>query len=492
MTTHIHPNTEPLERDHPQTKSAIADQPFNWLKQWYPISPLSYLDIACPTPVTILGKNLVVWQYQGQWTVMDDVCPHKLTQLSLGKIQEDGRLVCRQHGWQFDCRGQCVKMPMLTDSDPQAAAYRNVRSQVPTYPIQVMQGLLWVWLDCSPAAQEECQHKQPATLADPNEQWTQAEWHLSEVPVGYTVSLESSLDPSHAQFLHEGIFGFSPATAMPMRDFELEGEISAEDGFILRHGGYNAFNQGMQATRTFRPPCANTTQYHLPTGGIQIFQLYFVPTTPGHCRYIGKFATGAPPPASRFNFVQWANRQLWGLLPQDVQVGFQHLGAYKLSDQDITAMHAQEQNEATDPNPHRTSFFPTPADQGILTLRTWLKQFAGGGPASHSLYSEGSGTASDEQLYDRWHRHTKLCPSCRHTVEMLANLQRFCQRLAIMATVLGIMLIVLPFMPVRASVGCLLISILSLLGYQGLAQLQHRFISSIPQQGSPKITLYTD
>ncbi|KAI9129157.1 Rieske 2Fe-2S domain-containing protein [Acaryochloris sp. CCMEE 5410] len=492
MTTHINPETEALELNSPKPRSAAVEQPFNWLKQWYPISPLSYLDSTCPTPITILGKKLVVWHHERQWTVMDDICPHKLTQLSLGKIQDDGTLVCRQHGWQFDCSGQCVKIPMLADSDSSAAVYRNVRSHVPTYPTQVAQELLWVWLDCSSAAQEECQQKQPATLPDPSEQWTEAEWHLSDVPVGYTVSLESSLDPSHAQFLHEGIFGFSPATAMPMRDFELEGEMSAEDGFMLRHGGYNAFNQGMRATRRFCPPCANMTQYHLPTGGIQIFQLYFVPTTPGHCRYIGKFAIDTPPPAPRFNFFQWANRQLWGLLPQDVQVGLQHLGAYKLSDQDITAMHAQEQNEAADPEHRRTSFFPTPADQGILTLRTWFKQFAEGGPATNTLYSEGVETTSDEQLYDRWHRHTKLCPSCRHSVDRLANAQKLCQRLAIVSAVLGAVMLLLPILPLRVSLGCLVISIFSLLGYQGLSQLQHRFMSSIPQQGSPKITLYAE
>ncbi|WP_277880415.1 MULTISPECIES: hypothetical protein [unclassified Calothrix] len=35
---------------------------FSWTKQWYPISPLSYLDSNSPNPVTLLGKKLVIWQ----------------------------------------------------------------------------------------------------------------------------------------------------------------------------------------------------------------------------------------------------------------------------------------------------------------------------------------------------------------------------------------------------------------------------------------------
>ncbi len=492
MTTATTHKIGDLELNNINSQKAPAEQPFDWLKQWYPISPLSHLDVSRPTPITLLGKKLVVWQSGGQWAVMDDVCPHKLTQLSLGKIHKNGTLACRHHGWEFDCSGQCVKIPMLVDSDTQTAVYHNDRAHVNTYLTQVLQGLLWVWLDASATAKEESQLKQPAILSDPDEQWMQAEWQLADVPVGYTVSLESSFDPSHAQFLHEGIFGFSPNTAIPMDEFELIGEMSAEDGFALKHGGYNFFNQGMKATRTFHPPCANITQYHMPTGLIQTFQLYFVPTAPGHCRYISKFVVGTPP-SSQFKLVQWFNRRLVGLLPRDLQIGLQHLQNYRLSDQDITAMRAQEQNEAAaDPNLRPKPFFPSPADQGVLSLRTWLKRYAGGGPTSNSPYAEGRGMTSDERLYDRWHRHTKICPNCRHSVEWLAKVQRLCQRLAIVAAVLGAMLFLLPFFPPKVSLGCLIVSILSMLGHQGLTQLQHRFISSIPLQGKPKVTLYTD
>ncbi|WP_315876976.1 Rieske 2Fe-2S domain-containing protein [Acaryochloris sp. 'Moss Beach'] len=261
-----------------ESQPTAERQPLNWLKQWYPVSPLNYLDNSCPTPpITLLGKNLVIWQHQGQWIAMDDVCPHKLTRLSLGKIQTDGTLVCRQHGWCFDQKGQCVKNPMLADPTEQAVAYCNVRSHVTTYPTQVEQGLLWIWPDHNAQAFTDCQQKQPATLPEPGSKWHKADWHMIEVPIGYTVSIENSFDPVHAQFLHEGISGFSPANAIPMQGFKLVDELSAEDGFVLSHKGYNTFNREMEATRTFRPPLCQHHPVQLANGWCPNLSTLFCP-----------------------------------------------------------------------------------------------------------------------------------------------------------------------------------------------------------------------
>lgn len=488
MTTDIDLKSENLSGL--ESQPTAERQPLNWLKQWYPVSPLNYLDNSCPTPITLLGKNLVIWQHQGQWIAMDDVCPHKLTRLSLGKIQTDGTLVCRQHGWCFDQKGQCVKNPMLADPTEQAVAYCNVRSHVTTYPTQVEQGLLWIWPDHNAQAFIDCQQKQPATLPEPGSKWHKADWHMIEVPIGYTVSIENSFDPVHAQFLHEGISGFSPANAIPMQGFKLVDELSAEDGFVLSHKGYNTFNREMEATRTFRPPCANITQYNLPMAGVQTFQLYFVPTAPGYCRYIMKFVMDLDFPARPFSLMPWMNKKMLGLLPEYVQIGLQHLGLYKLNDQDITAMYAQEQNEAVlDTGRRRTPFLPSPADQGTLTFKSWLNRFGNGGPEPNSLYAEGVESRSNEQLYDRWHRHTKLCPHCCRSIEWIAKTQRVCHRLTTVTVILGGIMLLLP-LSVRLSLGCFAIAILSLLGHQGLTKLHSHFMSSIPQQGMPNLQLW--
>ena len=74
----------------------------------------------------VAGKRLVVWQSgdDGAFSTMDDACPHKLAPLSLGKVTDDGGLMCRYHGWCFNSSGKCTKIPMATSEA------RSVRAAV--------------------------------------------------------------------------------------------------------------------------------------------------------------------------------------------------------------------------------------------------------------------------------------------------------------------------------------------------------------------------
>ena len=454
---------------------------FSWTKQWYPVTPISYLDSE-PTSITLLGKKLVIWQDKHQkWIAMDDRCPHKLVQLSKGNINENGELVCRHHGWCFDGAGKCTNIPMLSDEKAQLTAYRSERSQVTTYPTQVRQGLLWVWLDNSPTNYEDCASKQPAVMLEDKFDSSSADWFVSEVPVGYTVSVESSFDPSHAQFLHQGIAGFSPERAIPMEQNEVLGEMSAEDGFTLKHSGYNIFNKGMDATRKFTPPCSNTTIYKYPNGISAWFQLYFVPTEPGHCKYITKFVFEGMPQKPKF----WSK-----LLPKYLSTGLQHLSSYKLGNQDLSMMHSQAVNESLGDNIWQKSYFmPSIADVGIVTFRKWLDEFAGGKPEWQGANEAPFQELNDEQLYDRWYRHTKHCPSCQQSVILIDRVRNFCQNSAITLAILGLLLIVFS-LPTKILLIPVLLSILSLICSYKLDSIRASFLSSIPNKGLPVVKLY--
>ncbi len=455
---------------------------FSWTQNWYPISPLSYLDSSIPTPVTLLGKKLVIWQNKNQqWVVMDDQCPHKLAQLSLGKIQADGTLMCRHHGWCFNEQGNCTKMPMLIDEEALKTACNSPRSKVTVYPTQVKQGLLWVWPDNSETAFQDCQLKEPAIIPECGLDVTATDWHLSEVPVGYIVSFESSFDPSHAQFIHEGLAGFSPEKTVPITYFEAVGDISAETGFTLKHSGYNIFNKDMEATRQFSPPCCNTTIYRYPNDNIFLFQLYFIPTKPGYCRYIGKFIT-----SSNFAQKNWLLEQL----PKNLRTGFQHLSNYQLSDQDLTVMHSQEiWQSSLDKSWNKTYFLPAAADVGILTFRKWLDEFAGGKPAWQNCEEKPYETLTDEQLYERWHRHTKYCPSCRSSVVFLEKIQKYSRYSIIIFAILTLLFLVIPI-SVKLSILSTVFAVLSVFISLLSDDLHHRFLSSIPRHGLPVRKLY--
>ncbi|MEB3281315.1 MAG: Rieske 2Fe-2S domain-containing protein [Lyngbya sp.] len=454
---------------------------FSWTQNWYPVIPLSYLDVSRPTPLTLLDKKLVIWRDGNQqWRVMDDLCPHRLVQLSLGSINsEDGTLVCRYHGWCFDGEGKCTKIPMSTDDKLEKTAIKNQRSQVQSYPTKILQGLLWVWPDNCPTAFEDCQLKQPATLPECDLDSDSTDWFMSEVPVGYRVSVESSFDPSHAQFLHEGLMVFSPQNAIPMQEFQQVGEMTAETGFKLKHTGYNIYNQNMEATRTFTPPCSNTTIYRHPHGRTDIFQLYFVPTKPGYCRYIGKFISSE-------NFLE-KNKLLnfiFTNLPVDIRASLQHLQGYKLGDQDLTALHSEEVICTT--QSEKNYYLPTVADAGVIAFIKWLDKFAGGEPFAEKEIQE----LTNEQLYDRWHRHTKHCPHCRKVVLRLENVRSFCQSSAIILLILA--LIILPLgISAKFSLGLIILAGFSLLGSFASDNIRHLFLSSVPQKGLPVVKLYS-
>ncbi|BAY24600.1 Rieske [2Fe-2S] domain-containing protein [Calothrix sp. NIES-2100] len=459
---------------------------FSWTKQWYPISPLSYLNATSPNPVTLLGKKLVIWQDNNQnWSAMDDCCPHKLAQLSLGNINQDGNLMCRHHGWTFNRDGKCTNIPMLT-GHAQEIACNSLKSHVKTYPTQVLQGLLWIWPDDSATAFEDCTLKHPATIPECDLDKSSTDWHMTEIPVNYTVSVESSFDPSHAQFLHAGIGYFSPKNAVPIQEFAVVGEMSAEAGFNLKHSGYNLLNKDMEATRKFTPPSANTTIYRYANGKNHIFQLYFVPTQPGQCRNIGKFIVEG----------NSAKKNFWlALLPDYFQIGLQHLSTYKLSDQDLTVMHSQEVMEASiEKKWYKSYFMPSPADVGIVTFRKWLDAFAGGGPSCPDNLVNSAKSAKDlnnEQLYDRWHRHTKFCPNCRRSVLFLEKIRTILPKVTGLLSLLTLVLIIINI-PVKVALITTILAIISLLISYFVDNLQQQFFSSLPKTGLPIVTVYAD
>jgi hypothetical protein len=189
---------------------------------------------------------------------------------------------------------------------------------------------------------------------------------MSEVPVGYTVSVESSFDPSHAQYLHEGIGYFSPKTAVPIEHFDVLGEMSAEAGFTLKHTGYNLLNKDMEAMRQFTP---------------------------------------------------------------------------------------------------------------------------GGSPLWKGGVEESAKDLNNEQLYDRWHRHTKHCPSCRDSVMIIEKVRIFFTICTGSFALLSLVLLLIGT-PLKLALTSTIIGVLcSLLSYMA-DDLRQRFISSIPKRGLPLVEVY--
>src|SRR5579862_390747 len=113
-------------------------------RYWHPVL---FADDLADTPrgVTLLGERVVVVRLAGGVSAFRDLCVHRGSALSVGRVIDGDRLECRYHGWTYDKDGACVRIPSRPGMNipPRARAQR--------YDAAEHAGLIWVCLD-GPAA----------------------------------------------------------------------------------------------------------------------------------------------------------------------------------------------------------------------------------------------------------------------------------------------------------------------------------------------------
>ena len=81
---------------------------------WHPVAFASEVTDR-PVPAELLGEPLVIWRGAGGAPrVMSDLCVHRGTALSLGRVTGD-EIMCAYHGWRYNADGRCVAIPQLED-----------------------------------------------------------------------------------------------------------------------------------------------------------------------------------------------------------------------------------------------------------------------------------------------------------------------------------------------------------------------------------------
>jgi phenylpropionate dioxygenase-like ring-hydroxylating dioxygenase large terminal subunit len=224
----------------------------------------------------------------------------------------------------------------------------------------------------------------------------------------------------------------------------------------------------------------------LSTNILTVNRLYFscilFPQNPVTVNILVCFIFDAPAQKSNFWFEK---------LPEYLQTGLRHSSNNQLSNQDLSMMHSQAVNESIAENKtwQKSYFMPSLADVGIVTFRKWLDEFAGGQPEWQGVKAVPFQELTDEQLYDRWHQHTKHCPSCRRSLILIDKIKDYCQKLTIVLTILSLLFIVIN-LPIKIVLIPVLLGILSLSGFYQLDSMRQRFLSSIPKTGLPVVKLY--
>ena len=160
---------------------------------WHPVASAQQLALQRPIGVRLLGEDIVVWQAGERPHAWQDLCAHRGTRLSLGRI-EGCTLRCPYHGWVYDEAGQCVRIPALPDVPPPRKA------RVRTYRATLRHGLVWVSLG------------QPAQDPPPFPEWRDEGFRkllCGPYPVDASGPriVENFLDVAHFPFVHENVLG---------------------------------------------------------------------------------------------------------------------------------------------------------------------------------------------------------------------------------------------------------------------------------------------
>lgn len=157
---------------------------------WTPVARSKELERK-PLAVRVAGEPVVLFRGAGLGAFIDR-CPHRGVALSLGRVSEQGCLVCPFHHWSFESSGRCANIPLngpLSDD-------KRRRYAATALPVRELGGFIWIYTGLEPA---DCEPAPPDFMVDPA-------WHCSVYSeiwnVHWTRAMENMLDMPHAPFVH--------------------------------------------------------------------------------------------------------------------------------------------------------------------------------------------------------------------------------------------------------------------------------------------------
>ena len=162
---------------------------------WYPVLAAWRLRRR-PTPVRLLGEEVVLFRDKGRIYALRDQCAHRGARLSRGKClyPRSGTLTCPYHGWTYSGEtGQCVAKLM---EGPETAILPDAK--VKSYPVREHRGVIWLFVGDMDAVRLE--DDLPECLADTDEWHTISTWRTYRC--NWRVLNDNLCYDLHAPFVH--------------------------------------------------------------------------------------------------------------------------------------------------------------------------------------------------------------------------------------------------------------------------------------------------
>ena len=167
---------------------------------WYVAAPSHVLKRGQTKPITMLNQPVLLGRDNaGEAFALRDFCPHRGMPLRYGKFNGT-EIECCYHGWCFDTKGQCTKIPALTEDSTVDIA--RIRAQ--NFPVKEADGLIWVYIPQPKLRVMDA----PPDIPKPPIALGGGYRHVAsmEFPCDIDHAAMGLMDPSHGSFVHVSWF----------------------------------------------------------------------------------------------------------------------------------------------------------------------------------------------------------------------------------------------------------------------------------------------
>lgn len=374
----------------------------NVQEHWYPVAFEQDLDPTGLKRIQLLGKGYVLFRGEdGDLACLEDRCPHRMARLSDGRWK-DGQVECLYHGWTFTRKGACTSIPQL----PTDASIPEKACAVPL-PIDVVQGIVWIW----PMAGGPPPQERPEAIEALDAAGNHAIDYYTELPYSQEALVENVLDFAHIHIAHDGVRG----------------------GGLRMNAGPLAFDiedlgpQGFQAQ--FRSASRDAADGHERTlGALVTFGaptlVHYVSTFADKSRHSGLALYCVPMDSDRCSLLYRAYGNAWPDRDRKRPRWREHLYQLDLLEQDMAVVRGQSEEMRRSSEPLKSTWFPIKSlDPLVLRYRKWIDAHSLEIPGAIGWERKGPAPAPQPvPTTDRHSLHTQHCVSCSDALNQAQRL----------------------------------------------------------------------
>ena len=193
-----------------------------------------------PLAVKLLDEPIVVCRLAGRVAAFHDLCIHRGTPLSLGRVEGE-HIICAYHGWAYEAGGKCIRIPSIPPEHPIPK-----KACLTLYHAQERYGVVWVCMADEPRAPIP----EISTLDDANFRVDVRSGRLWKCSAARAI--ENFIDLGHLPWIHEGILGtrdnpLTPVVNVERVDEEIRFTVEGIEDRTREAGSYK------RVFRIFRP-----------------------------------------------------------------------------------------------------------------------------------------------------------------------------------------------------------------------------------------------